>query len=121
MKTDDVNTELRIVDRMTSDNGASGRLHDDCSTGDDLFEQSERKRFTGPADQLQSGYGHASHGIDVGKGVGRGDAPPVVRVIDDWGEEVDRLDESRTSGSDVYGRIVAGLEADQEIGMAGDR
>jgi hypothetical protein len=54
-----------------------------------------------PADQLEGGQGRSAHRVDVGEGVGGGDPPPVVCVVDHRCEEVDRLHE-RHSGRDEY-------------------
>ena len=53
---------------------------------------------SGPADQLQGRDGGPAHGIYIREGVGGCDPAPVVGVVDDRGEEVDRLDQGFPGG-----------------------
>ena len=59
--------------------------------------------------------GPPAHGIDVAKGVRRGNGAVVERVIDDGWEEVQRLDQGEFVRQPVDGRVIAGLESDQDV------
>ena len=84
---------LRVVDGVTADDGGRGLAGDLRPTLQDPAEILERQRPRGERDDVQRGERARPHRVDVGEGVGRGDAPEVVGVVDDGREEVDRLDQ----------------------------
>ena len=51
----------------------------------------------GQQSRFSATSGRAAHGVHVGERVGRGDPAPVVRVVDDRGEEVGGGDERRSA------------------------
>ena len=78
----------------------------------------------------QDRQGHdrrSAHGIDVGNGVGRGDAPEIVGIVDHGHEEIGGGDDAGPLVDLVDGSVVAGLGADQEPmersgrGLAGEQ
>ena len=62
--------------------------------------------------------GVAAHRVDVGERVRRGDATPVVRVVDDRREEVGGDDDREVVAQAVDGGVVGGVEADEQVGIA---
>ena len=64
--------------------------------------------------EVQRGERRAAHRVDVGQRVGRGDAPEVVRVVDDRREEVDGRDDRERVRHAVHRGVVGGLVADEQ-------
>src|SRR5205807_4136314 len=60
-----------------------------------------------------------SHRVDVRQRVRRRDAAEVVRVIDDRGEEVDRLHDRQVVAQPVDGGIVGGRGVYEQLRIAG--
>ena len=61
--------------------------------------------------------GTAAHGVDVAESVGGGDLAELEGIVDDGREEVDSLNDSEIGREAVNGRVVAGFEADDAIGI----
>src|ERR1051325_9339426 len=59
----------------------------------------------------------SSHRPDVVNGIEGGDASIVVRVVDDWSKEVERLHQSEVVAKAVYSRVVGCIEPDNQIGV----
>jgi uncharacterized protein YecE (DUF72 family) len=57
----------------------------------------------------------SGHRPDVVDRIERRDAAVVVRVVDDWSEEVERLHEREVVAKTVYSRVVGCIEADNQI------
>ena len=68
-------------------------------------------------DQVQRADRGGSHRVDVRQRVGGGDPAEVERVIDDRGEEVDRLDDRQVVAEPVDAGVIGGLEPDQDVGV----
>jgi len=62
---------------------------------ENLVDGLEREEIGRHRDDIHRGDGLASHGVDVGKGVGGRDLPEEVGVVDDRGEEIEGLDQSQ--------------------------
>jgi hypothetical protein len=60
------------------------------------------------------------HGVDIGQGVGGGDLPEGVGVVDDGGEEVDGLDDGQIVAETIDARVLVPLETDDEVGVLND-
>ena len=69
----------------------------------------------GHADEVQREQRGAAHRVHVGERVRRGDAAPVVRVVDDRREEVGGHDDREVVAQPVDRGVVGGVEADEEI------
>jgi hypothetical protein len=73
-----------------------------------------------PGRQVERGERARTHRVDVGQRIGSSDPPEVVRIIDDRGEEVDRLDD-RESSRKRYTPASSAVGADQQVGIVGLR
>ena len=69
------------------------------------------------ADQRQSADGPAAHGIHIAQRIGGGDLAEDVRIVDDGGEEVDRLDERQLRRELIHAGVVGCVKADEHIGI----
>ena len=68
-----------------------------------------------PAQQVDGEDRTATHGVDVGQRVRGRDATPVVGVIDDRREEVDRAEHGHPVAVEAdRGRVVTRIESDQQ-------
>ena len=62
----------------------------------------------------------AAHGVDVAHAVGGGDGAVGPGVVDDRGEEIDRLHDRQIGRKAIDRGVVAGLETDDEIRVGGE-
>src|ERR1022692_2283451 len=100
-----------IANAVAADHGASGLDHFREATGEDALKNSQIC-LLGEADQRERGQRAAAHGVDVAQSIRGGNLAENVRVVDDWSEEVDRLDQ-RLIGRDLINSGVVGMvEAD---------
>ena len=65
-------------------------------------------------DDVERGERLATHGVDVGEGIRRGDLTKEVRVVDDGREEVDGLHEREIRSQQKDARVVEGLASNDE-------
>ncbi len=101
---------------MSADDGAARLDHLAEAAGQNLLQDAEIA-LLGKADQGERRERMAAHGIDVAERVGGGDLPEGVRVIDDRGKEVDRLDERQLRRELIHAGVVGFVEADQHVGI----
>ena len=71
----------------------AGRVDDVGAAAEDLAQHVAAEALERERDDVQRRQRRAAHRVDVRQRVGRGDAAEVVGVVDDRGEEVDRLDQ----------------------------
>src|SRR3712207_1123914 len=90
----------------------AGLLDLGLPAGQDLAQYPEVER-AGERHEVQRGKRLAAHRVDVGERVGGGDLAEPVRVVDDGGEEVRRLEEQAAAERDVPG-VVPGLHPAHE-------
>ena len=111
-------TELdRVVgDGMAAEEGAASFVQFVGAAGEDGLEDLE-VILGGIAEDGEGGEGFATHGIDVGEGVGGGDGAELEGVIDDGGEEVDGLNEGAVGRQLENTRIIGGIKADKNPRM----
>jgi hypothetical protein len=83
----------------------------------DLDEDVRLELALGEADERERGERLPAHGVDVRESVRRRDPAERARVIDDRGEEVDRLDEGAPLVEPIDGGVRRVLDADEEIGV----
>ncbi len=57
----------------------------------------------------------AAHRVDVRERVGRGDAPEVVRIVDDGREEIGGRDDRLLVVETIHRRVVARLDPDEQV------
>ncbi len=81
----------------------------------DARQQVERKVIDRPRGDVQRHGRLPTHRVYVAERVGRGDAAPVVRVVDDRREHVDRRDQRAPVADPPRGRVVTGLGRHQDL------
>ena len=75
-----------------------------------------RKLADWHSDDRQRHDGRAAHRIYIRQRIGRGYAPEVERVIDDGHEKIGGGDDRLMIVQAVYGSVIAGFRANQQIG-----
>ena len=112
---------LRVVDRVAAADVAAGLLGHLEPAAQHLGGQLGRQHVARPAEQVDGDDRGAAHRVDVGERVGRGDPAERVRVVDHGGEEVGREHQALTAGDADHRRVVAVVQADDELGVRGRR
>ena len=110
-ETGDRHSELGLAvrDRVPADHG-DPRLGGHGRTAlEHAGEHLERQLVDGPRGEVEGQHGAGAHRVDVAERIRRRDPSPVVRVVDDGREEIDRLHQGLPVGQQVHGRVVAGL------------
>jgi hypothetical protein len=69
------------------------------------------------AHDAHCGERFSSHGVDIGECVCRGDLPEEIRIVDDWREEIDGLDQCQRIGQPENPRIIEGLATNEDSGI----
>src|SRR5690606_37966875 len=111
-----------VVHAVAAADVAAREGRDVQSAAQDLPRDLERQDVAGPGEQVHRDEGAAADRVDVRQRVGRGDAAPVVGVVDDRGEEVgggDGGQAARGAGDADDGGVVAGVEADDQLAVRG--
>jgi hypothetical protein len=80
-----------------------------------FFEDLRRQHLHGKRGERQCDDRAAAHRVDIRERVRRRDRAEEPRIVDDRGEEVDRLDDRLPSAEPVHGGVVRRLVADQEV------
>ena len=113
---DDGKTVLRlgVTNRVPSCEDRAGRLHALSRAGEHVREHLGRE-LLGERGDGQREQWRAAHREDVVERVRRGDRAEGARVVDEWGEEVDREDDRPLVVQPVDRRVVGGIEADEEV------
>jgi hypothetical protein len=75
--------------------------------------------FLGKAGDGHRGNRRSGHCPNVVDGIERGNATVVIRVIDDWSEEIERLDKREVVAQTVYSRVVGCIKTDNQIWIMG--
>ena len=114
---DDGQAVLRLVvaDRVAAGENRSGRADDLVRAGEDLAQHLGRQ-LLGEGRDREREQRHPAHCKDVVERVRRRDRPEGPRVVDDGREEVDGEDERAVVVEPVHGRVVGGIEADEQLG-----
>ncbi len=84
--------DLLVLDAVAAEQNRAGFGQGVDAALHHLVQDAVREAVDGEGDDGQGGQRAAAHGIDVGDGVGGGDAAEEIGVVDDWGEDVDGLD-----------------------------
>ena len=71
----------------------------------------------GEADKIQCRFDLTAHGVDIAQGIGRGNLPEGIGVIDHRREEIHRLHQGNVLGDAVDGSIVPAVVANQKVGV----
>ena len=61
-----------------------------------------------------------AHGVDIRKGIGRGDLPEEVRVVCNGREKIHRLHQGQVVTDLVHRRVIALVKAHQQVGVLMD-
>ena len=69
----------------------------------------------GEAHEIQAGHRPASHGVHVAEGVGGGDLPEQIGIVDRRRDEIRRHHQGDVIAESVDAGVIAGLVADEEI------
>lgn len=109
---------LRAIDGMTAQNRAARPSHDIKAPFDHPGGQFQRQLIAGPCQVIEGGKRCATHGVDVAQGIGRGDPPPVMRVVHNWGEDINCLNQGATVPQRENAGVIGPCQPDQEVGMA---
>ena len=80
---------LRVVDAVATGDRAPCLGGDRKATAEDVGCERHGQEVARPAHEIHGEDRPPAHRVDVGERVGGGDATPVVRVVDDRGEEID--------------------------------
>ena len=89
-------------------------MHLVLAAAQNLGEYLDRQLTRREADDVERRQRFATHRVDVGQRVRRSNLPEEVGIVDDRGEEVDRLDQREIVGQRKDPRIVEGLAPDNE-------
>ena len=106
---------LVVADRVAAGEDRPGRADDLVRAGEDLAQHLGRQ-LLGEGRDREREQRHAAHREDIVERVRRRDRSEGPRVVDDRWEEVDGEDEGAVVVEPVHGRIVGGIEADEQIG-----
>jgi hypothetical protein len=105
---------LRVADRVTSREDRSRRAHALLRSGQDLAENLDGQ-LLGERRDRQCEKRPAAHREDVVQRIRRGDRPERSRIVDERREEVDGEDDRPLIIEAIDGRVVGGIEADEQI------
>jgi hypothetical protein len=111
--------DFRIADGVPADDGTLRGHAAFRPAGENLAEPLHAEFVIREADEVHGGDGRAAHRVDIRERIGRRDLPVNVGVIDDGGEEVQRLNQRDVWGNTVDARVVVRFGADEQVGVAG--
>src|SRR5699024_7499622 len=103
------------VDRVSADDRDARVARDGQSAAQDLGHELHREGLARPGDEVDRDDGGAAHRVDVAHRVRGGDAAPVVRVVDDGGEEVRGGEDCEPVLDADRGGVVAVVEAHEDL------
>jgi len=109
---------LRVLDTVPPHQQGPGFVHLVQPPPKHRLEGFRRLALQGKADDIHGQQRPAPHGVDVREGVGRGDGPELIGIVDDGGKEIYRLDQGQLRGQTIDPGVVRRLQSHQEIGMA---
>ena len=105
---------LVIAHGVAAEDGAARLNHRLGAAPEDLFQIPEVALGRVGQDG-ERGERARAHGVDIGQGVGGGDAAKCERVIDNGREEIHGLHEGALRAQPVDACVVAGVETDQHV------
>ena len=112
---------LRIVDRMTANDGDSGLATHFAAAAQDLLEDALSEQLARKANEIESEQRTRAHRVNVGERVCCSDAAEVVRIVDNGRKKVGRLHQRLVASNAVNARIVTRSGANQKITVFADR
>ena len=108
---------LGIEHSVATGEGAFSFGHLVGSPEEDLVDDVEREFIGGDGHDVHRGDRLASHGVDVGEGVGGRDLSEEVGIIDDRREEIEGLHNRELFRDFINGGVVRAGGTDKEIGV----
>ena len=111
---------LGVLDGVTSHDGDAGLGRLLGSAAQHLLEDAPGQ-VVGEGHDVQGGDGAGARRVDVAERVGGGNGAVVVGVVDHRREEVNRLHQRGIGAQPVDGGVVAGADADQQVGVLDTR
>ena len=108
---------LVVIDRVAAGDERPGLIDLVVAAAKDLMDGLLRHGLRHGHD-IEAELWLAAHGVDVGKGIRRGDLAEDIGIVGDGREEIDGLHECKLVRDLVNGRVVALVEADEQIGVA---
>ncbi len=112
---------LGIVDRVAAGDDDTRPERGIVAASQDLPQDLPAQVRERVGDQVEGRPRRAAHRVDVGQGVGRGDAAEVVRVVDDRREEVGGGHQSEVVAQAVNSSVVGRVKADKQVHIIGAR
>ena len=109
---------LRVLDAVAPHQQGPGFVHLVQAAPEYRLEGIRRLARQGKAGDIHGEQRPAPHGVDVREGVGHGDGPELIGIVDDGGKEIHRLDQGQLRGQTIDPGVVRRLQSHQEIGMA---
>ena len=106
-----------ILDRMAAHREGSALVHLLLTAPQYIGQHRDRNTVAGKHVQVERQQRGSAHGIDIAQGVGGGDLPKEIGIVDDRREKVDRLDDSKILPYPINGGIIRCIEADHQIGI----
>ena len=104
-----------VVDGVAARDHAAGLGGHVGPAAQHLAQQRDVEPVGGPGGQVESEQRAAAHGVHVGQRVGGGDPAPVVRVVDDRGEEVGGQDQGPVAVQGQHRGVVTLGGADEQV------
>ena len=107
---------LHGIDGVPARDRNAGGTADRCPAFEDAADRLRGQHRDRHGHQRQRHDRPAAHRVDVADRVGGGDAAEVERVVDDGHEKVGGRDQGLLVVEKVHGGVVAGFDADQQLG-----
>lgn len=113
--------EFGIFDGMTAEDRDPGFTGLVCAASQDLCKDRDREGRCGKTDDVKRRERSRPHRVDIAQGIGDGDRPVLVRIIDDRCKKIDRLNKGDPFAQKKDTCIVVGFDADEKTGIRGRR
>ena len=106
---------LLVIGGMATAQDGARRSNAVDGTGDHTVQNLRLELVGREPDQAETGNGSGAHRVHVAEGVGRCDLSKHERVVDRRGDEVGGHHHGDFFVDAVHGRVVAGVETDQQV------
>ena len=77
--------------------------------------------LVGEAHNRERGNRVAAHGVNIAQGIGCRNLSEGVRIINDGGKEIDRLDQRHLRAEQIHPGVVVGIETNKHVRISGPR
>lgn len=109
---------LVVIDGVAAQDADPGLGRLVAAPAQDLSQQTKGEAPYGEADDVQSEQGASALGVDIAEGVGGGDGPEAIGVVDDRRDEVRGGDEGGAVGKPVGGGVLGALRGQKDVGVS---